>query len=369
MDIKHVLQSIGASFGSRRVKPTGAFRNLKVALIADELTRSCLSFECQIRDITPLNYMFLLKLWKPDVLFVESAWHGLDNAWKHKIASYPERPERNNHALRKVVAYARELDIPCVFWNKEDGVHFERFFSSAALFDYIFTVDGNSVPRYRALIGPAVRVAPLMFAVQPSIHSPSPKGYVHRRACFVGSYSWRIHDRRRSWQEILFAASSEMGLTVFDRNSERRSPNYRYPDLPWLEVRPCVHHAETAQIYRDYMISLNVNTVEGSATMFSRRLIEILACGGLAVTTPAISIERYFNEYCYVVSCEEEARDLLGRFKNGLTPRDRHMIAAGAEYVLKEHSWAHRLEEIMKVISERNESGSYYGVSVGGRRG
>jgi len=367
--MKRVLQAIGASFGFQRVTLMGAFRNLKVALIADELTRSCLLLECQVRDITPLNYKFLLKLWKPDVLFVESAWHGLGNAWKHKIASYPDRPERNNHALRKVVAYARELGIPCVFWNKEDGVHFERFFSSAALFDFIFTVDANSVPRYRALIGPAVPVTPLMFAVQPAIHFPSPKEYVHRRACFVGSFGWDIHDRRRSWQEILFAASSELGVTVFDRNSERRSPNYRYPDLPWLEIRPGVHHTKTAQIYRDYMISLNVNTVEGSATMFSRRLIEILACGGLAVTTPAISVDCYFKDYCYVVSCEEEARDLLGRFKNGLTPRDRHMIAAGAEYVFKKHSWAHRLEEILKVISERHESRNCYGVSVGGSKG
>lgn len=365
--MKHIFETFGASFGFHRVVPTGAFRNLKIGLIADELTRSCLSFECQVRDITPLNYMYILKVWKPDLLFVESAWHGLGNAWKYKIAAFPDRPERNNHALGKVVGYARELGIPCVFWNREDGVHFERFFSSAKLFDYIFTVDGNSVPRYRALIGHAVSVAPLMFAVQPAIHFPSHNGYVHRRACFLGSYSLHTHGRRRSWQELLFAASSELGLTVFDRNSERHSPNYRYPDLPWLEVRPGVHHTETAQIYRDYMISLNVNTVEGSGTMFSRRLIEILACGGLAVTTPGISVDRYFKDYCHVVSCEAEARDLFSGFKNGLIPRDRDMIAAGAEYVLKQHSWAHRLEEIMKVISHRETVPASRLASGGGR--
>jgi Glycosyl transferases group 1 len=351
MNMRRVLQEIGASFGIQLAKPTGVFRNLKVALIADELTRSCLLFECQVRDITPLNYKFLLKLWKPDMLLVESAWQGLGNSWKYKIASYPDRPERNNHALRKVVTYARELGIPCVFWNKEDGVHFERFIASAALFDYIFTVDENCVPRYQALVGPGVPVAPLMFAVQPVIHSPSPKGYVHRQASFVGSYSWHIHDRRRKWQAIMFSASSELGLTVFDRNSGRSSANYRYPDLPWLTVCPSVPHTQTAQIYRDYMVSLNVNTVEDSGTMFSRRLIEILACGGLAVTTPALSVDRYFKEYCHVVSCEDEARDLLRRLKHGLTPRDRDMMTAGAEYVVKEHTWAHRLEEIMKVVS------------------
>lgn len=357
-----IVKSISGSFSSLVLEPPGAFRHWKVALIADELTRSCLAFECQIRDLTPLNYKFFLKFWKPDLLLVESAWQGRGNAWKYKIASYPDRPERTNDALRKVVTYARNLGIPCMFWNKEDGVHFDRFISSAALFDYIFTVDENCVPRYRAVVDPHVPVTPLMFAVQPAIHSPSRKGYVHPRACFVGSYSWHIHDRRRKWQEILFAASSEMGVTVFDRNSGRRSPNYRYPDYTWMEIRPSVHHARTAQIYRDYMISLNVNTVEDSGTMFSRRLIEIIGCGGLAVTTPALSVSRYFKDYCHVVSCEGEARELFRRLKSGLTHRDREMTAAGAEFIIKEHTWAHRLEEIHKVIFHRENSISLHGV-------
>ena len=101
--------------------------------------------------------------------------------------------------------------------------------------------------------------------------------------------------------------------------------------------------------------------------MFSRRLIEILACGGLAVTTPGISVDRYFKDYCHVVSCEAEARDLFSGFKNGLIPRDRDMIAAGTEYVLKQHSWAHRLEEIMKIISHRETVPASRLASGGGR--
>jgi hypothetical protein len=351
MHIRRALQAIGASVCIQRVRPKGRFRNLKVGLIADELTRSCLSMECRIQDITPLNYAFVLKWWKPDVLFVESAWQGRGNAWKYRIASYPDRPDRHNKTLQRVVAYARDLGIPCVFWNKEDGVHFDRFISSASLFNYIFTVDENSVPRYRAILKPTVHVAPLMFAVQPAIHLPSPNGYVHRQACFVGSYSWHVHDRRRRWQKILFSASSEIGLTVFDRNSGRSSANYRYPEFPGLTVRPSVPHVNTAEIYQNYMVSLNVNTVENSATMFSRRLIEILACGGLAVTNPALSVDRYFKDYCYVVSSEEEARDVFGRLRNGLSTHERDMIAAGADKIFRDFTWAHRLEEVMSVIS------------------
>lgn len=99
------------------------------------------------------------------------------------------------------------------------------------------------------------------------------------------------------------------------------------------------------------MVSLNVNTVEDSGTMFSRRLIEILACGGLAVTTPALSVDRHFKEYCHVVHSEEEARDLFGRLKHGLTSRDREMARAGADYVLKELTWTRRLREVMTAIA------------------
>jgi spore maturation protein CgeB len=349
--MKRLLYVLKAPFGGQQITPTGAFKKLKVALVSDELTLKCLAFECQVRDITPLNYKVILKLWRPDLLFVESAWRGAGESWKSKIAAYPNHPGRSNLALRKVVAYARDLGIPCVFWNKEDCVHFERFIGSAALFDYIFTVDENCIPRYREVVGPGVPVHPLMFAVQPAIHSPSASGYVHRRACFVGSYSLHIHDRRRAWQDMMFRSSSELGLTVFDRNSSRRSGDYRYPDMPWLELRNNVPHEQTAQIYRDYIVSLNVNTLEDSCTMFSRRLIEILACGGLAVTNPAPSVERYFKEYCEVVRSEEECRELFGRLRQGLSAADRERALAGADYVLGEHTWAHRLEEVLRVIS------------------
>lgn len=329
---------------------TSVFRSLKVALLSDELTRSCLKHECQVRDLTPLNYKLVLKFWKPDLLFVESAWHGVRNAWRYKIAAFPDRPERNNSALRKVVAYARHLGIPCVFWNKEDGVHFERFIDSASLFDTVFTIDENCIPRYKAVLGELAIVAPLMFAVQPAIHFPSLQGPVFRRACFVGSYSRHIHDGRRAWQEVMFEGARELGVTVFDRNSSRSSENYRYPEMPWLEVRKAVPHELTGQIYRDYLVSLNVNTVEDSGTMFSRRLVEIIACGGLAVTNPSISVDRHFRDYCEVVHSKDDCEGLFDRLRGGLRLEDRERALAGAEYVRREHTWSHRLAEILNVI-------------------
>ena len=346
-----MYSSLSTIFSGWGAKPGAKFGQLKIALVADELTGSSLAFECQVRNLTPLNYKLLLGFWKPDMLFVESAWNGFGNAWKFKIAAYPDRPERTNMALQKVVAYARERGIPCVFWNKEDGVHFHRFIDSAKLFEHIFTVDENCIDRYRAVVGAAVTVHSLMFAVQPIMHNFSGFNFKHYCGNFVGSYSHHIHDRRRAWQDIFFnAASSQgLGLIVVDRNSNRKSSDYRFPAMPGLQMRPAVLYAKTALIYKDYLVSMNVNTIEDSGTMFSRRLIEILACGGIAVTNPSPAVSRYFKDYCHVLHNEAEAASLFARLKYGPSNDDLERAQAGALYVLREHTWAHRLEQITRV--------------------
>jgi len=335
-------------------KPTTPFYGkFKAAIIADELTTSCLGPQLSFQHVTPLNYKWLLRLRKPDFLFVESAWHGHNNRWKYKVAYYPDHPHRNNSKLKAVINYAKEKGIPTVFWNKEDGVHFERFIDSARLFDHVFTVDSNCIDRYRKLLPEGVTVSTLIFPVQPATHLFTGFNFKHYRANFVGSYSHHVHDRRRVWQDMLFQAASGIGLTAFDRNSGRKSEVYRYPPLRNLEVRPAVPHAATAQIYKDYLVSLNVNTVEDSPTMFSRRLVEILACGGIAVTTPAKSVDALFKDYCHVVSSGEEAFELFERLRHGPSSQDLERARAGAEYVLREHTWAKRLEYVMDVVQGR----------------
>ena len=336
----------------RPPSPTGAHAALTVALISDELTRACLRRECRVLDLTPANAARLLRRERPDLLFVESAWHGVRESWKYGIAAYPEHPERSNRELARVVGLARELGIPALFWNKEDGIHFERFIASAMLFDHVFTVDANCVPRYRARMPHAKSIETLLFAVQPAVHGCTGSAPRTTRADFVGSYSRHIHETRRALQDQLFAvAGRTLGLTVYDRNSSRRSAHYRYPALPGLEVRPAVPHEQTARIYREHLVSLNVNTVQDSPTMFSRRLVEILGCGALAVTTPALAVERLFAGCCHVVHDEAGMEELFGRLqRDGLSARDREMMRAGAELVAREHTWSHRLQELREAL-------------------
>jgi hypothetical protein len=324
---------------------------LKLALVSDDHTRLCLSRECRVMNVTPWNYPFVLKLWKPDLLFVESAWMGRWSHWRYKIASYPDHPERNNAKLAHLVEAARGAGIPAVFWNREDGAHFERFINAARLFDRIYTVDENTVPRYREAVSDKVPVEVLMFAAQPAIHFPRPVEPV-RRASFVGSYDRHVHPRRRAWQDMIFDAADVIGLIVYDRNSRRRPDKYRYPARPWIEVRKTIPHALTAGVYCSHIVNINVNTVDRSPTAFSRRLVEILACGGFAVTNPTPAVTRMFGEFCRALDNEEEARALFARIsRQGLSHSEREQARAATDHVLRHHTWRHRLQQLAGALA------------------
>jgi len=329
---------------------------MKIALISDELTRISLSLEDDIKiyNITPWNYKIIFRLFKPDFLFVESAWKGYLNSWKYKIASYPNVPSRNNNKLKKVVEYAKFLNIPTIFWNKEDVVHFDRFIESAKLFDYIFTVDINAIKKYRKITNAPANV--LMFAIQPKIHNFTGFSFKYKKANFVGSYSRYIHSKRREWQNIFFKTlcENEFEVDVYNRNSDRNPQIYGYPSLSCIYEKRKVKYEKTAQIYKDYVISLNVNTITDSKTMFSRRLIEILGCGGVCVTNPALSIDEMFKDYCYVMNSEMELKEFINRIKiDGLRKSDYERIKAGSEYVLNKHTWKKRLDYVCNVIGLR----------------
>ncbi len=328
-------------------------RNPRIAVVADPLTHACLRPECDLEYLTPANYKVVLPSFKPDFLFFESVWQGYQDTWKGKVASYPWYRFLSNDAVAQLTQYARGLGIPTVFWCKEDGVHFQRFINSARHFDHVLTVDVNCVARYKAVMGENASVKVLPFPVQPKFHSFSGFDFKHRSASFLGSYSHHIHSARRAWQDMAFVSvlQAGLGLTIFDRNSNRKSSIYRYPKLPGSVVLPGLSHERTGQIYKDYLVSLNVNTVQDSHSMYSRRLVEILACGGIAVTSPAQSVDKLFKEFCHVVTNSDEAKPLFERLaREGSSKHDLERARAGSEYVLREHTWGKRLSEIFDLI-------------------
>ena len=318
------------------------FARLKIALLSDDLTRACLRRECRVMNVTPDNFD-AVRRWGPDLLLVESCWNGFEGQWRYGIASYPDVPERNNDALAALVAVARDAGIPAIFWNREDGVHFDRFIASARLFDRVLTVDETMIPAYRDALGPGARVGTMMFAASRYLHQPraiEPE----RRAAFVGSYGAHVHDRRRAWQDAMFEAAKVIGLTVYDRNSDRKPERYRYPERDWITTRPAVPPTRVPAIFRRHAVNLNVNTIVDSPSAFSRRLVEILACGALALTNDSAAVRAHFADDCVISDDPEEAFALFERIaREGRSAAERERCLAAARHVRDHHSWTQRI--------------------------
>lgn len=333
----------------------GRFGQLKIALVADYFTADCLSAECRIRTMTPANYKDVIGSWKPDLVLVESTFHGVDGSWRYELAKQPRALRLTKpKAIFRLVNFAKQAGIPTVFWNKDDGPFFDAFIDVAKVFDYVFTTDAECLDRYRQQVPAQVPVNTLIMPYQPAFHSFTGFNFTRNEVCFTGSYYRRILNERRRFLDMVFdiCEQNHMRINVFDRNHDRLSRHleFRFPKKNQLRVHGKMPHRETALIYKAHAVSLNVNSVTSSETMFSRRLVEILACGGIAVTNAGRAVDRYFRDFCHVMNTHEEARELFARLRHGPSQEDRDRAEAGAIYVRQNHTWAHRLEEICAVV-------------------
>lgn len=334
----------------------GPFGRLKIALVTDFFTAVSLSVDTRVRCMTPQNYKDILRNWRPDLVFVESAFHGVAGEWRYMLAKQPRyinwyRPG----AIFALVRYARDLGIPTVFWNKDDGTFFDAFIDVARNFQHVFTTDSSCVPRYRKEVPPDTTVGVLSMPYQPAFHHFTGFSFVRNEACFVGSYYRYILNGRRQFLDMIFEACKRiaMPLHVYDRNSNRLSHflEFRFPADAGLHLHPRVPYTETGAVYKHYAISLNVNSITDSETMYSRRLLEILACGGILVTNSSPVVERYFRDFCHIVHDAPQARELLTRLAAGPAPEDKERAAAGAAYVRSLHTWQHRLEQLADTVN------------------
>ncbi len=334
----------------------GPFGQLKIALVADYFTSACLSAECRIRSLTPDNYQEVIYGWRPDLVFVESAFHGVAGEWRYMLAKQPRYMSvRGTRVITDLARLARDRGIPAIFWNKDDGAFWKAFIDVARCFAHVFTTDSNCLPRYREALPAGTTVGLMAMPYQPAFHSFSGFAFEKNEACFVGSYYRRILNGRRQFLDMMFAACEQatMPLHVFDRNCNRfsRFLEFRFPQKDALRMHPKVSYMDTAKIYKRYAISLNVNSVTNSETMCSRRLLEILACGGILVTNSSPVVEKNFKDYCHIVTSLEQARDLLIRFKGGLSRDDKAKAEAGAMYVRQHHTWENRLTQLAETLN------------------
>lgn len=251
----------------------------KAAVIVDEFTLENLKDHWQLYQVDYHDSLELIEQFKPNLLFVESIWTGVNGSWRGLFSA-------KSRKLWEIIEFCRHRSIPTVFWNKEDPVHFDDFTERcdiAGWFDFIFTSELDCVGDYAAKY-PRCRCFVLPFFYNEKKYQPKlakkKQGYF-----FAGTYYKKFAERNIAFDNIM-AHLTGQGATVsiYDRNYGSGQKDLEFPVEYNNFIKGKVSPGDMVSVYQDYQHCINLNTVQNGQTMFARRVIESLAC-----STPVIS--------------------------------------------------------------------------------
>ncbi|PYE30718.1 spore maturation protein CgeB [Idiomarina fontislapidosi] len=308
--------------------------------VMDEFTTGCFSEEMNLIQPRPDNWYALAEKYKPELIFIESAWKGNLGSWQYRVADYGHKPGQE---VSHMAQYAKQNNIPMVFWNKEDPVHHQKFMCSAKLADVILTTDANMTGSYQEKTGNEKAFA-LPFAAQPALHKPAPLKGRKQKSCFAGSWYGDRHKARAESMGWLLDAAHKHGLEIYDRN--HGTGIFPFPDKYAEGIKGSLPYVDLCDEYRNYRVFLNVNSVIDSPTMFSRRVFELMASGTPVVSTAAKGIEELFeSDAVWLINSAEEADQALTTLMTDDNEWRRRSLL-GIREVFAKHTYAHRMKDI-----------------------
>lgn len=293
------IQKLGMKYDDVRQ----LLKSVKVACIMDEFTWKSYSPEANMIQLTPADYLAQLEGFKPELIFVESAWRGVDEKWTNIVHKIPDE-------LKGILSWAKKHGVPTAFWNKEDPIHFDTFKNVASLFDYIFTYDFNCVQKYKEITGKDNAFF-LPMAVQPSMFNPIEKYERKDAFCFAGSYYRRYVDRTKDLDGYIKAFPAYRGVEIYDRQFGKNDPNYMMPPEYAPYIKGNLPYDQIDRAYKGYMYSINLNSIK-QANSIARRVFELLACNTVTVSNYSYGVVTGFGD---LVITSDNADVLIGKIK------------------------------------------------------
>lgn len=334
------------SFGRRDCTQL-PLKEIRIAGVMDEFTFASYKDTCALLNLAIDNWELELDQFQPDLLFIESAWRGKDDAWNRKISQ--ASPE-----LIGIVDWCKKRRIPTMFWNKEDPVHYTTFLNTAKRFDYIFTTDIGCIANYKRDLEHD-RVYLLPFACNPVEHNPVEEYERKPVACFAGSYYVRYPERIRDLDTLLGVFLDISGIEIYDRQYGKGDVNYAFPEKYASMILGNLKYEEIGIAYKGYAYGVNLNSVKYSFSMFARRVFELMASNTLVVSNYSKGVRLLFGELVIATDAEMELRP---RIKNLIeNPEYAEQVKlASVRKMMTEHTYEHRLSHLAeKVLGRRRD--------------
>ena len=312
-------------------------KELRVAGILDELSCFCFPYECKFLELDVVNYIEDMEKFKPQMLFVESAWHGKGNHWYKKVYNL-------SIEMREILNWCNINKIPTVFWNKEDPVHFDTFLGVASKFDWVYTTDMDCVPLYKRLLKHN-RVGVLPFAVSPYSFNPLEKYERNEKTCLAGGWYALQEERCEDFDKIFDLCAEISGVDIYDRNVYPGNPDYEFPEKYKGNIVGSLPMNKIDIAYKGYMYGITMNTVKYSSTMEARRIFELMACNTISLSNPSTAIKNLFGDLVIVWENEEQFRNELDKIKNMPNYREKRCLLA-LRKVMMQHTYEERMLKI-----------------------
>lgn len=319
--------------------------NVRVACVMDEFTFGSYREECELMQLTPAGWLQELDEFRPELVFIESAWRGKDDLWGSKVG-------HNSDELRGILRWSKENSIPSVFWNKEDPVHFSTFLTSASQFDFVFTTDIDCVPRYKKALGHE-RVYFLPFACQPAVHNPI-ELYARKDAfCFAGAYYVKYPERTKDLEGFVSELPKFKALEIYDRNFGKDNPDYKFPEQYEPYIVGTLAFDEIDRAYKGYHYAINLNSIKQSQSMFARRVYELLASNTYTISNFSRGLRLMFGDLVLSTDSGQEARRRLFDLSQKKHALDKIRLR-GLRKVFSEHTYQDRLDYILNKVFGSN---------------
>lgn len=309
---------------------------IKVACVMDEFTFHSYEPECTLLQLTPDHAIAELENFNPDLLFIESAWRGKYELWARKIGTLSTE-------LKAVLQWCKQRNVPTVFWNKEDPVHFETFLTTAQQFDYVFTTDIDCIARYKQALSHN-RIYLLPFACQPKTHNPIDLYPRKDAICFAGAYYVRYPERTRDLENYVAEFPQFKPLEIFDRNFGKDDVNYQFPPKYQPYIVGTLPFNEIDKAYKGYRYSINLNSVKQSQSMFARRIYELLGSNTITVSNFSRGVRLLFGD---LVITSDSGKAITERLRRLTQEDEQKLRLAGLRKVMLEHTYAHRLAYVL----------------------
>ena len=341
--MRNRLAGFSASNTSKALDYRGVsdfLRTTKVACIMDEFTWKSYSPEAKMIQLAPESWKVQLESFRPEIIFVESAWRGVDNKWTNCIHKIPDE-------LKGILSWAKSNSVPTVFWNKEDPIHFDTFKNVAPLFDFIFTYDFNCVQKYKQITG-RDNAFFLPMAVQPTMFNPIEKYERKDAFCFAGSYYKRYVERTKDLDGYIREFPKYKAVEIYDRQFGKNDPNYMMPPEYAPYIKGNLPYDEIDKAYKGYSVAINLNSIK-QANSIARRVFELLACNTATVSNYSYGVVTGFGDLVITSDNADVVLETLKKYEKN--PRDIDKLKLlGLRKVFSENTYRDRFAYICSKI-------------------